>query len=637
MQDIGCNPTNPTPCLNDYVQTCSTHSNIIGKYLKKISAAGYSSIEFVATDDRLDIEGEYKLNEVIIKDVHGVILKQFVLNYVFSQSDTDFSNQWTTLGVDRRMFLSSVEQRDDSNAFVSSHILTYDDINGLPPRLSYAQDHWGYFNGVDNEYLVPEDEQLREDAVGRKVFDGIGGDRNPNSAFSGKGLLKTITWPTGGQTAIEYEPNTYYGPKNFFPQDSIINLYVTGTGLHTLKSETTGFSINYTQEMKIETRCILENQDFPDDEIDPLHHIVTVSVTDLTTNTVVYSAHLALGQSAVKYLDVDTGHSYEVELTASGRIVYGVLTTKYIPGAPQSIDTNIETGGMRIARTIDSDAINGADVATHYSYSALASPQISSGVSRALPMYYATDTQMTEITCPTPEGGDQIKIFCYNGIMYSSSISTLYPTDGGNVFYRYVSVTTGSGENIGTTEHEFIVNFDQPGQQIWGNDEILSTPLSNFGWNNGLEKETRIFKKAEGSYVLLKSVLNEYAVDDRIEKEIRNLVVRRRYEPAYTQNAVITCDATNINEKWIQWECTTQHAHKWRIAGKVRCIADGKHNVPVDYFGVCYGRSIGDTVILPSPLIILMRWNIATLHTGFTYRKRLRRIIMKVAQILSLA
>jgi hypothetical protein len=601
IEDVGCTNPSSTPCFNDFIQTCQTNSSVVGKRLKKISAAGYGSIEFNATNDRLDIAGDFRLNGLVIKDRSGMPVKKFVLGYTYSNSE-NFFNDWTTEALKHRMFLTTVQQRDANDVLVNSHQLEYNNMNELPPRLSYAQDHWGYFNGVDNTYLVPVDEMNREDANGRKIFEGIGGNRQPNGAFAQKGLLKSITWPTGGETKLQYESNTYYqdgGTTIVYPPPVPVFLGVRGSGLHTLNSASDTIDIPFTQEIKIETRANLENQDYPDDEIDPLHHFVAITITDLTQDLVVYDQHLPLGENAVKYLDVDINHSYKIDLSATGRIVYGSMTTSYIPsnvGEPVETDANVQTGGVRIVKTIDTSGGSGKSVTTNYSYAQIGSPTKSSGFSRALPVYYATDTQLTEITCSTGGGGAQLKIYCHNGIMHSSSVSTLYPADGGNVFYKYVTVTTGDSVINGATEHEFIINFDEPGHQVWGNDEILSVPHSNFGWNNGLEKTMKTFKGSSTGFVLLKQLDNEYKIDERVQTEVKNLVVRRKYEPAYTQNAVITCDEASRGVQYIARWCQAQHSHSILIGKKMNCIAPGADNVSQEIYGPCHTHAVGETI-----------------------------------------
>src|SRR5690606_3803064 len=67
----------------------------------------------------------------------------------------------------------------------------------LPPRLSYARDYWGYFNGKNNSYLVPNDvskfnpgdynssaSEAFNYSIIQDVFSLVGGDRNTDPNYA---------------------------------------------------------------------------------------------------------------------------------------------------------------------------------------------------------------------------------------------------------------------------------------------------------------------------------------------------------------------------------------------------------------------------------------------------------------------
>lgn len=75
----------------------------------------------------------------------------------------------------------------------------------LPPRFSYAQDYWGYYNGADlNTSLIP-DQNL--DGYRYENLQGGVGDRSPDLAHMKAGVLDKITYPTGGTTEFFFEAN----------------------------------------------------------------------------------------------------------------------------------------------------------------------------------------------------------------------------------------------------------------------------------------------------------------------------------------------------------------------------------------------------------------------------------------------
>ncbi|WP_343540186.1 DUF5977 domain-containing protein [Sphingobacterium thalpophilum] len=73
----------------------------------------------------------------------------------------------------------------------------------VPSTLSFAQDYWGFYNGMDNnKTIIPT---IREN--GNPVS---GGDRNPYWPSMRAGTLESITYPTGGSTTFEFEPHDTY-------------------------------------------------------------------------------------------------------------------------------------------------------------------------------------------------------------------------------------------------------------------------------------------------------------------------------------------------------------------------------------------------------------------------------------------
>jgi YD repeat-containing protein len=79
-----------------------------------------------------------------------------------------------------------------------------------PSRLSYAQDHWGYYNGANgNTTMIPP--LFWVDANGQPHMDG-GDDRLPNFYYAQIGAIQQLKYPTGGITEFEFENNEVTDP-----------------------------------------------------------------------------------------------------------------------------------------------------------------------------------------------------------------------------------------------------------------------------------------------------------------------------------------------------------------------------------------------------------------------------------------
>ena len=102
----------------------------------------------------------------------------------------------------------------------------------LPPRGSFSRDHWGYFNGADNDHLVPAVVMRNShnltgispyiDQYGAANFEEIsminlnipylqektweydGANREPDPVLMKAGILERIVYSTGGSTLFKY-------------------------------------------------------------------------------------------------------------------------------------------------------------------------------------------------------------------------------------------------------------------------------------------------------------------------------------------------------------------------------------------------------------------------------------------------
>ena len=150
-----------------------------GKQLKKIYDSNNNSIVFSYSAQN----GDYsKLTN--IKKYHQNIAVD------------DYSFNYTTTGASR-LFLNEI--RD--NKTNSSHKFTYYSPEILPSRLSFSRDMWGYYNGAINTNLVPQ-LFVSTDPIAPQYN---GANQGVSQTKGYYGLLKMITYPTGGNTLFNYE------------------------------------------------------------------------------------------------------------------------------------------------------------------------------------------------------------------------------------------------------------------------------------------------------------------------------------------------------------------------------------------------------------------------------------------------
>ncbi len=89
----------------------------------------------------------------------------------------------------KRLVLDAITEIGSDGSAKPPYVFTYDSTL-LPNRHSNSQDYWGYYNGADNGYFLTGN-----------------GDRRIDTTLAQAGMLKKITYPTGGSTRFNYEHN----------------------------------------------------------------------------------------------------------------------------------------------------------------------------------------------------------------------------------------------------------------------------------------------------------------------------------------------------------------------------------------------------------------------------------------------
>jgi YD repeat-containing protein len=127
------------------------------------------------------------------------VIKNIDFNYVQGQSPALYNNN--------SLFLSTLQFKDAGNLPVETYAFGYYDggaytgtsVNQFP---TYT-DWWGYCNGTGNQAPVPPDPPIESPAPGCVSC------KEPVFSNARSGMLKSITYPTGGNTQFVYEPNLY--------------------------------------------------------------------------------------------------------------------------------------------------------------------------------------------------------------------------------------------------------------------------------------------------------------------------------------------------------------------------------------------------------------------------------------------
>jgi hypothetical protein len=213
---LNSNGTTDLPIDNSGRYAGANYVNV--KESKRLSSittfSGKTTLIFGATTNRTDLENvtahydaaPKRLDYIDVKTNAGeAYTKRFALNYDYLKDPncTPTVDHYT-----KRLRLLSVQEKTATASVPQSlppYQLEYEGNNEYPNRLSKAIDHWGFYNGKvsNNTNLINTPIPLVPNACNFPS-----GNRESNEEMMKKGVLKKITYPTGGFTSFALEANT---------------------------------------------------------------------------------------------------------------------------------------------------------------------------------------------------------------------------------------------------------------------------------------------------------------------------------------------------------------------------------------------------------------------------------------------
>ncbi len=509
---------------------------VLGKRVNKIysnnTSDGYINFTYNAAGVNEEVDGNSKIQTITQFNLDGTIIEKINFNYLK-----------TTNG---RVFLQNISFLDPTKKYSFEYI----NQSAFPQRLEKSQDHWGYYNGKPNVNLVPKN--ITD--YGLNDINYSGADKEPDANFAKTGLLSKVIYPTKGYTEFDYESNTYWGQKTVYPSKKTDSykrdrtdwneepVVYTVTSPIDQRIELSGY-VAFSSDQ--EPRYDMYGNLIPDPRDDG-HDIASLTVScdpgetqcpslyDIryTGEKISYANYLFVSKTTkVFYLDAKAGKTYYLHLFKGGLNTVALLSVKYYPTAPQISNTNLETGGVRIKTTKDFADSSAKAIYKRYHYADKDDITHSSGDKGKTPYY--VDLSMTRRMCSVGQGQLGLCWYVDNNFLTisSSSIISLFDTGSTNCFYKYVTVSEG-GDNFenGGEMKEFIIHRDNFGNPILGPD-IKSAPLTNFGWDNGLEIKSQIFPKKSGSsFVIVAETVNNYKLDPSYSNEVKAYTVRKNFD-----------------------------------------------------------------------------------------------------------
>jgi len=514
--DIGSSPNGGNYCpIVNYVLPpnnigliADSEQEVSGKQIKKIYDSNNNFIEFTY----LNQSGDYSKLTNIKKYNNGRIVDDISFDYLTTNSS--------------RLFLKEIH----NNKSNSSHKFTYYSPENFPERLSFSRDMWGYYNGASNSNLVPQ--LFASTDTTAPQYNGA--DQKVEPSYGQYGLLKTIIYPTGGNTLFNYENHKK-------KENVLVPAVETWLGTSTVNNSNTYDS---TQELTITPardgyiRIQVANylypygncKDSPDLETDKQKG--DVSVKDQAGNYlplyeyvpgvgffyIGISADSSLNNSQTAYAYVHKNQSVKVIVKAWFVCCQAYAQVYYYDQEDQTVLQDVLLGGYRISSTVDTP-IDGLPITRKYNY-IRDNGDYSVNVTRD-PLFKENRT-VGSICMGSPT--TTATLLANYVVITSSNIGRLFSFNP-NIFYDTVEEQI---EGRGKIVHYFNSNQDYWGNPIKGNS-ILSAPWTNSGWDNGKEIKT-VYK--DNTNTILKTIENNYVEDPARTFYLGGISRRKFFEPA---------------------------------------------------------------------------------------------------------
>jgi hypothetical protein len=258
-----------TPCSNNAIAntspTCINKTLTQGVVLKEILCYPTNQKIHINYTDRQDCS-DMLVSTIALTDINtATATKQFSFGYNTVTSSGAYQGE-TEYGVDKTPYLTTLTESGGASSL--THNFVYNDAAARPKRLSYSQDHWGYFNGKNNSNLLPK--PMNTDPFYISRFPNANANREADAVYASKGMLSKIAYPTGGIDTIIYESNKY-GASNTINLLHTFSCDVTGPAFNTEATRTHGFGIQ-GQSQIIDLSVVVTTPD-PNGFYDPIHDL----------------------------------------------------------------------------------------------------------------------------------------------------------------------------------------------------------------------------------------------------------------------------------------------------------------------------------------------------------------------------
>lgn len=474
----------PINSLESFVVfTESSHIKYSDNYVnaKRIKRIDFDNghIEFKPSSyDRLDYINDKYLDQVEIYDGANNLIKEYRFEYTYfdnvtggvspmaSTSSVNYYGGYYTKDHYKRLKLDKVTEWNNAGTVaLPSYEFEYNLDQKLPSRFSFARDHWGYYNGQTGNSNKPEPynkviyyNDFNSGNPGPYFAEFGLGNMEPSENHMKAGVLKKVTYPTGGSTSFDMEinrvenddlPGTKSSQSLFFDPDGSWNTFTVS----------------------------LSNEPFELVKFLGIFGTVNGIQVDVQVNatsaTVFSKSYAGTGPSLQGSIPLSP-NTYKIRVTKQNGVPFSSPDGVSLSWKNESSTNNKPVGGLRVKSITDYDGINHAkDITRNFYYNEDGTTGSSSSTGRIanVPQY-----GYQRVFMETAGGG----VIVTKRNDYIRTLRSTYPlmfTNGSPVGYGKVTVMKESGTDKIRSQYFFTTPADVQDFK----DGYFKTPLTDEG------------------------------------------------------------------------------------------------------------------------------------------------------------
>jgi len=496
---------------------CKSYESHVAAFLTEIDCKDKKIVFNYNTLDSFEAESKQLTSLEIFAGPNKIKSFDFHYNLVAKNLSSPLLNTQTLNNPAKKsIYLREIDERSEGEGLEAfkKYGFEYYSPEQIPPRFSYAQDIYGYYNGRPNQNFVYNN--LEGDAY-LGMFSSANADREPNPDTVFFGMLKTIVYPTGGKTEFTYEPNSVYDQKTIYPPyvDDSFGAEATGnnttvyTPAFTCPFNQTGILSGSAEWVDLgESSCAFA-------ESHPQHSECKVELIDVTNGNNVVATLTVNGEDEMT-IALIAGNVYKVRISSIHPCANTYGSIKYRDTAPYVVYFNRPCAGVRVRTTKSFDNPERAIIKRYYyaelddldrstGHFVVADPKYEPNVDR----YVSENYQHIDDEIPT----STIE-FIYT--MPSSPKTPLCSLGGGGFTYGAVVESFGDAFENGGVLHTYGNDMDEPPVTLCG-DYVRGAPFSPGFANQEISNLT--FKKSGNTFLPVTS--EEFVYEHDESKDIK--------------------------------------------------------------------------------------------------------------------